>query len=41
MPAIVVDDITVLPRIPEPDPMAASQRAVRGITSAPRGLEGE
>jgi len=41
MPAIVVDDITVLPRIPEPDPMAARQRAVRGITSAPRGLEGE
>jgi redox-sensitive bicupin YhaK (pirin superfamily) len=41
MPAIVVDDITVLPRIPEPDPMAARQRAVRSITSAPRGFEGE
>ena len=41
MPAIVVDDITVLPRIPEPDPMVARQRAVRSITSAPRGLEGE
>ena len=41
MPAIVVDDITVLPRIPEPDPMAARQRTVRSITSAPRGFEGE
>ena len=41
MPAIVVDDISVLPRIPEPDPMAARQRAVRSITSAPRGFEGE
>ena len=41
MPAIVVDDITVLPRIPEPDPMAVRQRAVRSITSAPRGFEGE
>ena len=41
MPAIVVDDITVLPRISEPDPMVARQRAVRSITSAPRGFEGE
>ncbi len=41
MPAIVVDDITVLPRIPEPDPMVARQRSVRSITSAPRGFEGE
>jgi quercetin 2,3-dioxygenase len=41
VPAIVVDDITVLPRIPEPDPTVARQRPVRGITSAPRGLEGE
>jgi redox-sensitive bicupin YhaK (pirin superfamily) len=41
MPAVVVDDITVLPRIPEPDPALARQRPVRGITSAPRGFEGE
>jgi quercetin 2,3-dioxygenase len=41
MPAIVVDDITVLPRIPEPDPTIARQRPVRSITSAPRGFEGE
>ena len=41
MPPITVDDITVLPRIPDPDPVAVRQRAVRGVTSAPRGLEGE
>jgi len=41
MPAITVDDITVLPRIPEPDPVATRQRTVRSVTVAPRGLEGE
>jgi len=41
MPAVVVDDITVLRRIPEPDPALARQRPVRSITSAPRGFEGE
>ena len=41
MPAITVDDITVLPRILDPDPVAARQRPVRTVTSAPRGLEGE
>lgn len=41
MPAIAVEDITVLPRIPTPDPMIASQRAVQRITTAPRGFEGE
>ena len=41
MPAVVVEDITILPRIPEPDPIVARQRAVRGITNAPRGFEGE
>ena len=41
MPAVVVDDITVLPRIPEPDPTVAHQRPVRSVTSAPRGFEGE
>jgi len=41
MPAVVVEDITVLPRIPEPDPTVASQRPVRSITTAPRGFEGE
>jgi redox-sensitive bicupin YhaK (pirin superfamily) len=41
MPAITVDDITVLPRIPEPDPTVARQREVRSITTAPSGFEGE
>jgi redox-sensitive bicupin YhaK (pirin superfamily) len=41
MPAITVPDITVLPRIAEPDPAIARQRPVRSITSAPRGFEGE
>ena len=41
MPAITVDDITVLPRIATPDPLLARQRAVRGITTAPRGFEGD
>ena len=41
MPAITVDNITVLPRIPAPDPAIARQRAVQSITSAPSGFEGE
>jgi quercetin 2,3-dioxygenase len=41
MPAVTVDDITVLPRIPVPDAMAATQRPVRGLTSAPSAFEGE
>jgi redox-sensitive bicupin YhaK (pirin superfamily) len=41
MPAVSVPDITILPRIPEPDPLAARQRPVRTVTTAPRGFEGE
>jgi quercetin 2,3-dioxygenase len=41
MPAITVPDITVLPRIPEPDPTVATMRTVRSLTTAPHGLEGE
>jgi redox-sensitive bicupin YhaK (pirin superfamily) len=41
MPALTVDDITILPRIPVPDPTIAVERPVRSITSAPSGLEGE
>jgi redox-sensitive bicupin YhaK (pirin superfamily) len=41
MPAISVDDITVLPRIAAPDPVVARQRQVRQLTTAPRGFEGE
>jgi redox-sensitive bicupin YhaK (pirin superfamily) len=41
MPAISVPDVTVLPRIPEPDPLQARHRPVRSITLAPKGFEGE
>ncbi|MBA2315926.1 MAG: pirin family protein [Chloroflexi bacterium] len=41
MPAITVDDITVLPRLAEPDPTIARERPVRSVTTAPRGFEGE
>ncbi len=41
MPAVTVEDITVLPRITSLDRTIARQRAVRSITSAPRGFEGE
>jgi len=41
MPALTVDDITILPRIPEPDPTIARQRPIKSLTLAPRGFEGE
>src|SRR5215207_10823342 len=41
MPAVTVDDITVLPRIPAPDPTVSRPRPVRSVTSAPSGYEGE
>ena len=41
MPAVTVDDITILPRIPAPDPMAARQRPVARADHGARGYEGE
>jgi len=41
MPAIVADDIAILPRVPTPDPAIARERAVRSVTTAPQGFEGE
>ncbi len=41
MPAITVDDISVLPRIAEPDPTIARHRPVASVTVAPSGFEGE
>lgn len=41
MPAVTVDDITILPRVPRPDPALARQRPVRSVTTAPHGFEGE
>ena len=40
MPAITVDDITTLQRLPALDP-TLTRRRVRSITTAPSGLEGE
>jgi redox-sensitive bicupin YhaK (pirin superfamily) len=41
MPAITVDDVLVLPRIPDPDRAVAVDRPVQSVTTAPRGFEGE
>ena len=41
MPAVSVDDITVLPRIPAPDPTVARHRSVVSLTTAPSGVEGD
>ncbi len=40
MPAITVDDITTLRRLPQIDPTATTRR-VRSVTTAPGGFEGE
>src|SRR5436853_7074985 len=40
MPAITVEDITTLEKLPELAPGAAHRR-VRSVTTAPSGLEGE
>ncbi|MGW4946953.1 pirin family protein [Actinoplanes sp. NPDC004185] len=41
MPAITVDDVLVLPRLPRLDPATTSYRPVRRLTTAPSGFEGE
>jgi quercetin 2,3-dioxygenase len=40
MPAVTVDDVLVLPRLPVPDPTTRF-RGVRRLITAPSGLEGE
>ncbi|MEX0834813.1 MAG: pirin family protein, partial [Nitriliruptor sp.] len=40
MPAVTVDDLLTLPRVPEPD-VTATARPLRTLTTAPRGFEGE
>lgn len=40
MPAISIDNVFALPRLPRPD-AAAVDRPVRSVTTAPAGLEGE
>jgi quercetin 2,3-dioxygenase len=41
MPAVTVDDLLTLPRVPAPDAAVTRDRPVRSITTAPRGFEGE
>ena len=41
MPAVAVEDISILPKVPAPDPAIARERPVRSVTDAPRGFEGE
>jgi redox-sensitive bicupin YhaK (pirin superfamily) len=41
MPAVSVDNVLALPRIPTLDPTQASLRPVRSVVTAPSGFEGE
>ena len=41
MPAVTVEDITVLPRVRRPDPGLARPRPVLSVSTAPGGYEGE
>jgi redox-sensitive bicupin YhaK (pirin superfamily) len=41
MPAVSVEDWSKLARIPAPDPAQTTQRAVKSLTTAPTGFEGE
>ena len=41
MPAVTVDDLLTLPRLPVRDPATSVVRPVSSVTSAPHGLEGE
>jgi quercetin 2,3-dioxygenase len=41
MPAVVVEDLLSLPRVPRPDTAVAADRPVRSVTTAPSGFEGE
>ena len=41
MPAVTVDDLSALPRLPQVDRGTARFRPVRSLTTAPSGFEGE
>ena len=41
MPAVTVDDVLALPRLPEPSGAVTRTRPVRSVTTAPSGFEGE
>src|SRR5213594_3618345 len=41
MPAVTVENVLTLPRIPQPDPATTIERPVVSVTAAPSGFEGE
>jgi quercetin 2,3-dioxygenase len=41
MPAVTVENVLTLPRLPEPDPAVTTDRPVLALTTAPSGFEGE
>ncbi len=41
MPAVTVDDLSALPRIPESESTTVRERPLASVTTAPSGLEGE
>ncbi len=41
MPAVVVEDLLTLPRVPRPDAVVAVDRPVLAVSTAPSGFEGE
>jgi redox-sensitive bicupin YhaK (pirin superfamily) len=41
MPAVTVDDLSRLPRVPEPDTTTVLERPLASVTTAPSGFEGE
>src|SRR4029079_18303382 len=41
MPAVTVENVLALPRVPEPDPVGNTSRPVVSVTTAPKGYEGE
>ena len=41
MPAVIVNDLSALPKVPVPDRAVATERPVTSVTTAPAGFEGE
>ncbi|GLX01560.1 pirin family protein [Microtetraspora sp. NBRC 16547] len=41
MPAVTVENLLALPRVPQPNPLTDTDRPVVSVTTAPRALEGE
>src|ERR1035437_8221026 len=41
MPAVTVDNVAALPRVPDPDPTVMTERPLASVTTAPSGFEGE